>query len=135
MDYPAEHSPRTRRIEMRAVLLSMAGAMVMAVVTPAAAAPPPELGSWILNTDGHTGYAGILADVQAVYFSDGYVYVECTGIPSYTIGPWPGNPNNASNQNWRFKITRNPVAAASHTATPLGQVGVWSNGVVMFNAR
>lgn len=98
-------------------------------------ADPPDLAAWIRNTDGHTGYAGAPADVQAVYYSNSFVYVECTAIPTYTIGPWPGNPNVASNQNWRFKIARQPVAATTHTATPLGHIGLWSNGVVIFNAR
>ena len=58
-----------------------------------------------------------------------------TCIPSYPIGPWPGNPNVPANQNFVFKITRTPV---QNTGTPvntgLGHIGVWSNGVSIFNA-
>ncbi len=59
---------------------------------------PPELESWQRNTDGTTGYAGILANVQAVQYTDDDVWVSATGIPSYTIGPWAMNPNVASDQ-------------------------------------
>jgi hypothetical protein len=110
--------------------------MVLALLalTSARASAQPAITSWDFNTDGHTGYGGIPADVQALYLSSGYVYVECTGIPSYSIGPWAGDPNTPANQSWRFKITRSPMAATNHTATPLGQIGVWKNGVVAFNA-
>src|SRR5215510_10274212 len=69
---------------------------------------PPELSSWKINTTGAVGYHNITADVQQVRYSDNYVYVNSTGIPSYSIGPWPGNPNTASNQNYVFKIPRYP---------------------------
>ena len=66
--------------------------------TPPAFANPPELESWQRNTAGTTGYAGILANVQAVQYTDDDVWVSATGIPSYTIGAWAMNPNVASDQ-------------------------------------
>jgi hypothetical protein len=58
------------------------------------------------------------------------------GIPSYTIGPWPSNPNSASDQNWTFKIPRYPAAnTGTRTTIGLGNVGVWTNGVTMYNAN
>jgi hypothetical protein len=64
------------------------------------------------------------------------VYVTATCIPGYDIGPWAGNPNTPTNQNFCFKITRNPQEnTGTKTATPLGHVGVWANGVSIFNAR
>jgi hypothetical protein len=75
----------------------------------------PEVTSWIINTTNVTGYAGILSNVQQVQYSTLNVYVSCTCIPAYNIGPWPGNPNVASNQNFVFKITRNPQ---QNTGTP-----------------
>lgn len=94
----------------------------------------PEISSWVRNTTGATGYSGILSNVQVVQYSAGNVYISCTCIPGYNIGPWPGNPNVATNQNFVFKITRNPQ---QNTGTPttigLGHVGVWTNGVSVFN--
>lgn len=98
-------------------------------------ADSPELASWKLNVDGTTGYNGLPADVQRVRYSDNNVYVNASGIPSYSIGPWPGNPNSPANQNFLFRIPRSPaVNGGTKTATSLGPIGVWVNGVVLFNA-
>lgn len=96
----------------------------------------PEITSWIINTTGLTGYNGITANVQQVQYSANFVYVSASGIPSYNIGPWTANPNTPSNQNYVFKIPRNPVPHTGNpTATPLGNIGVFTNGVTMFNAK
>jgi hypothetical protein len=93
-----------------------------------------EITSWIRNTTGATGYNGILSNVQVVQYSTTDVYVSCTCIPGYSIGPWTGNPNTPSNQNFVFKITRNPVQnGGTATAVGLGHTGVWTNGVSVFN--
>lgn len=95
----------------------------------------PQLTSWVQNTSGAVGYNNIPANVQQVFYSTGFVYVKCTGIPSYTIGPWAMNPNIPTNQNWTFKITRNPTPnTGTLTAVGGGQIGVFRNGVVAFNA-
>ena len=96
----------------------------------------PIVSGWLVNTTGATGYNGIPSNVQRVQYSAGNVYITCTGVPAYGIGPWPGNPNVATNQNFVFKITRTPQAnTGTATATPLGHTGLWSNGVSIFNAR
>ena len=43
------------------------------------------------------------------------------------------NPNEIADQNFTFKIPLNPVASTSHSATPLGAIGVSLNGVPFFN--
>src|SRR5436305_9975723 len=94
----------------------------------------PDVTSWVINTTGQTGYAGIASNVQLVQYSTNNVYISCTCIPGYSIGPWAGNPNIASNQNFVFKITRNPVQnTGTATAIGLGHIGVWTNGVSIFN--
>jgi hypothetical protein len=115
-------------------LMILVGAGLM-LRTIQAANDSPELSVWMRNTTGATGYNNIAADVQQVRYSDNYVYVNSTGIPSYSIGSWPGNPNTASNQNYVLKIPRHPTEnTGTKTSTPLGSIGVWKNGVVMFNA-
>lgn len=95
----------------------------------------PEISSWIRNTTGATGYNNILSNIQVVQYSTNNVYVSCTCIPDYSIGPWNGNPNTPVNQNFVYKITRNPVQnTGTLTAVGLGHTGVWSNGVSVFNA-
>ena len=102
--------------------------------TGLAFADPAELASWTQNTTGLTGYGGLPANVQLVRYSANYVYVSSSGIPSYSIGPWPANPNTPSNQSYVFKIPRNPaVNAGTKTSTPLGAMAVWTNGVVAYN--
>lgn len=101
-----------------------------------AAQLPPVVTSWLINTNGATGYSGIAANVQQVRYSTGSVYVSCTGIPAYTIGPWAMNPNIPANQNYTFKIIRTPTpSTGAGTATQLGAIGLWRNGVTMFNAK
>jgi hypothetical protein len=96
----------------------------------------PEIISWIVNTEAETGYNGITSNVQSVDYTANDVYVSCTCIPGYDIGPWAGNPNTPSNQNFVFKITRNPQQNNGNLiATPLGHIGVWTNGVSIFNAK
>lgn len=104
--------------------------------TAAHAQLTPEITSWIVNTTGETGYNGILTNVQQVQYSDSNVYVSCTCIPGYDIGPWTGNPNTPANQNFVFRITRSPAEnTGAPVKTPLGHIGVWSNGVSIFNPR
>ena len=67
----------------------------------------PELTSWILNSNGKTGYNGISSNIQKLQYSANYIYVSASCIPGYDIGPWTANPNKPSNQNFVFKITRN----------------------------
>jgi hypothetical protein len=110
-------------------LLSLFSVILFAQVTA------PEITSWI-QTPGQTGYGGISSNVQQVNYTTTDVYVTCTCIPGYDIGPWTGNPNIPANQNFCFKITRSPQQnTGTLTATPLGHVGVWINGVSIFNAR
>ncbi len=96
----------------------------------------PELSSWLLNTTGITGYNGLPANIQKVQYSQNYVYISSTDIPAYSIGPWPGDPNVAEEQNFVFQIPRHPEEeTGAKTSTPLGPIGVLINGVVIFNSE
>ena len=94
----------------------------------------PEITSWIVNTTGATGYNSIPSNVQQVQYSTNNVYISATCIPDYNIGPWPGNPNTPTNQNFVYKITRNPTQnTGTATAVGMGHIGVWTNGVSIYN--
>lgn len=96
----------------------------------------PEVTSWIVNHTISTGYSGIPSNVQSVYYNTTDVYVSCTCIPGYDIGPWTGDPNIPSNQDFCYKITRNPIEnTGTKVTTPLGHIGVWTNGVSIYNAK
>lgn len=107
----------------------------------------PTVSSWRFNLEGTTGtstdaaidavVSGILADVQRVRHNAADAYINATGIPSYSIGPWSdGNPAVATNRNWLFRISKSPSEqTGTKPGTPLGPIGVFVNGVVMFNAK
>lgn len=99
-----------------------------------AGAQGPTVTSWIINTTGATGYSNIPSNVQQVQYSAANVYISASCIPGYAIGPWAGNPNVPVNQNFVYKITRTPQ---QNTGTPTlignGHIGVWTNGVSVFN--
>ncbi len=85
--------------------------------------------------------APINADVQRIRTTTSSVYVNSNDLPSYTIGPWFASMsggvfvNFPSAQNFLAEVSRTPQAASSaRTATGLGSVGVWVNGVSVFNA-
>ena len=108
-------------------------AAVMFVSTHAFA--QPELSSWLRNTTGLTGYNGLPANVQRVRYNSTSAYINSSGIPAYSIGPWPGNPNIPTNQAYTFRLPRLPVVNnGTKTSTPLGAIGFWVNGVGIFNA-
>jgi hypothetical protein len=108
----------------------------LAIACSTAIAQGPTVTSWILNPGGETGYGGYLSNVESVYYTPTDVYVSAACIPGYDIGPWTANPNTPANQNFVFKITRSPVQnTGALVNTPLGHVGVWRNGVSIFNAR
>lgn len=107
-----------------------------AIAVSAAAQLNPAITSWVINPGTETGYSGILSNVLEVVYNSTDVYVGCTGIPGYSIGPWNGNPNDAGDQDWEFKITLTPQQnTGTLVNTPLGHMGVWSNGVTIFNPR
>ena len=95
----------------------------------------PVISSWIQNTSA-TGYAGILTNVQVVQYNTTNCFVSCTCIPGYDIGPWAGNPNTPSNQNFVFKFPLAPVQnTGTLTVVGLGHIGTWVNGVSIYNAK
>ena len=95
----------------------------------------PDITSWLRNTTA-TGYGGYTSNVQLVQYSATYVYVSTNCIPAYSIGPWPTDPNIPSPQNIVCEFPRTPTPNTGvATATGLGTIGLWSNGVSIFNGE
>lgn len=108
----------------------------------------PAITSWLRNTTGIVGRHYVSgnstpitdtypANVQTVQYSTNWVYVSCSGIPSYIIGPYlDGNPNQGANNSNIYKISLNPVQnTGTATATTGGTMGVFINGVSLFDYR
>ena len=112
-----------------------------------AAVPHPSLTSFRVNETGATGsstdadidavVSALSADVQSVWSDAQATYVVATGVPSYDVGPWPdGNPAVATDRDWLFQITHDPRPnTGTATSTPLGNIGVYVNGVPIYDAQ
>ena len=81
------------------------------------------------------------ADIQRIRTTAAAVYVNSNNLPSYVIGPWfAGGMNGgvfmnfAAAINSQTSLPRAPEAATAKANTGLGAVGVWVNGVSVFNA-
>ena len=106
----------------------------------------PAITGWLINTTGITGrhyvtgnptpfVDAVQANVQLVQYNTTYAYVSATGIPAYITGPFPGNPSIATAQNKIFRIPLNPVQGSGTVATTGGNIGVFKNGVALFDYR
>jgi len=74
------------------------------------------------------------AGAQEIYSSSNWVYVRSTGLASFTMGPWQaGFPNLPENQQTMFRIPRRPTVPATKTANGGGTIGIFVDGVAMFN--
>ena len=93
--------------------------------------------SWTQCT-GKNGYNSQLSDVQKIQYSTDYVYISSTSIPgTYTVGGggWADCPYVPVAQTFVIKLPRNPVVATTPTAIPLGNAGIWLNGVSIYMAN
>jgi YHYH protein len=79
--------------------------------------------------------------VQEVYSSSNWVYVRSTGLASYNMGPWYLDaqrtqifPNLPVNQKWFYRLPRTNAVPATKTATGGGPIGMFVDGVAMFNS-
>lgn len=107
----------------------------------------PAITSWLQNTTVTGKYYiqsnftpqsnTVVVNCQTVQYSANNVYINTKGVPSYTTGPFlDGNPSQASNQNALFKFPLAPVQNTNTpTATTGGNIGVFINGVAMFDYR
>lgn len=87
-----------------------------------------------------------------IYVDGNYIIIKSNGRPDHkspyyqgtawsslyeayngTNANWAQNPNKIAAFNFTFKIPKDPVVAANHTATPLGPIGISLNGVPFYN--
>lgn len=122
------------------------GALLMSI-TSMFAQTNPAITSWLQNTTTTGSYYmsgnsttisnNILVNCQLVEYSTNNVFIHTKGIPSYPTGPFlDGNPSQAQDQNAIFKFPLNPVQnTGSPTETTMGNIGVFINGVALFDYR
>jgi len=90
-----------------------------------------------MGTGGQTTptYCGI----HEVSYSASWVYLRTTGLGSHIMGPWYNMgalfQNVPKNIAAIYRIPRTPQVAGSKTLTGLGPIGLFVDGVVMFDSR
>ncbi len=84
------------------------------------------------QTQANPAYCG----VQEIDSSTNWVYVRSTGLASYNMGPWQNGafPNLPVNQKLLYRFPRTNGVPASKTLTGGGQIGIFVDGVEMFNS-
>ena len=78
------------------------------------------------------------SDVQQIGYSSSYVYINGAGLASHQMGPWYLHMgvvfgNWPSNQNYIRRFPRHPQVATTKTTNGGGPLGLWVNGVALFN--
>ena len=74
-------------------------------------------------------------NVQNSFFNDDYVYVASTGIPNYSVGPFPGSALLPGNQR---KLNRFPLVSttiSNKDSINPGPIGTWINGVSIWSYK
>jgi hypothetical protein len=69
-----------------------------------------------------------LPDHKSPYYTGANFEAYNGANPNFAI-----NPNKISEQSLTFRIPVNPAVASTHSATPLGPIGISVNGVPFFN--
>ena len=99
----------------------------------------PSAGITNNNSNGAAQATPVYADVQRIRYDSSWVYLNCSGLASYTMGPfltssgalfgfWP------LSQNYTIKIPRSPgTIPANKTAHTGGPIGLMVNGVVIYD--
>jgi YHYH protein len=74
--------------------------------------------------------------VQAILSSSNWIYIRSTGLGSQVMGPWQNGwfPNLPTDQHFIFAIPRHPTVQTSLRPNRLFEIGLFVDGVRMFNA-
>ncbi len=95
----------------------------------------PLVTSWTKATIYSPYVPTAVADINKIQYSSKFVYVSCSSLPSYNIGPWKNNPNKALDQKFSFKFPRVPaVNVGTKRAVGAGNIGILKNGIGLFSA-
>ena len=107
----------------------------------------PAITSWLQNTTSTGSYYAsgnstainnnILVNCQRVEYTATSVFVTATGVPAYPTGPFlDGNPSQATDQAAIFEFPLTPTPnTGTPTATTAGKIGVFINGVGLYDYR
>lgn len=88
------------------------------------------------NNGSQNQSAPAYCGVQEVDSSASWVYVHSTGLAGYNMGPWQNGafPNLPANQHLLYRFPRTNGVPATKTLTGGGEIGIFVDGVEMFNS-
>ncbi|MEY4917581.1 MAG: hypothetical protein RL616_1494 [Verrucomicrobiota bacterium] len=74
--------------------------------------------------------------VQEILSSSNWIYIRSTGLGSQVMGPWLNGrfPNLPTDQHFIFAMSRHPVEQKGNNFNHLGEIGMFVDGVRMFDA-
>ena len=75
------------------------------------------------------------SDVQNTYRTDDLCIVASPGIPGHKIGPFASDDLDPGNQRYLKRIPRTTKTKSTKQATPVGQIGIGTNGVPFFSYK
>ncbi len=91
------------------------------------------------NNGGLAQTVPVYADVQRIRYDANWVYINSSGLASYTMGPFLANSTNLFgfwpvSQNYTIKLPRTPgTVPTAKTTHGGGPIGVMVNGVVIYD--
>jgi hypothetical protein len=108
--------------------------------TDAAKASGASVTTWTNGTQVQSSPA--YCGVQEISYSANWIYVRTTGLGSHVMGPWYLNaahtqtfPNLPKNQRVLYRFPRTAVVPTIKTLTGAGTIGLFVDGVAMFDSR
>lgn len=111
------------------VLKLLLGGLLIAGVCKA----QPNIEHWWFNTTNDQ-YNGVLTDVEAAYYTNNYVFIETSGIPSYFVNYAGHSVWQPADQDYVFRIQREPQEqTGTRTTVFTGTVGVGLDGSGFFH--
>ena len=74
-------------------------------------------------------------NIQNSFFNNDFVYVASTGIPNYSIGPFPGSALLPGNQRKLNRFPLNPQTISVKNNIAPGAIGTWINGTSVWSYK
>ena len=75
------------------------------------------------------------SDVQNTYRTDDHCIVASPGLPGHEIGPFAADDLDPGNQRYLKRIPLTTRTKSTKQATPVGQIGIGTNGVPFFSYK
>lgn len=90
------------------------------------------------NNGGLAQTVSVYADVQRISYTNTDVYINASGLASYTMGPWLNNAGGLFgfwpvSRDYSVRITRQPTPSATKVRQPGGMIGMMVNGVAIYD--